>query len=148
TGRNGIARINSDGSLDSSFDPGSGANNEVDGIAVQDDGKILIGGLFTTYNGTARNRIARINSDGSLDPSFDPGSGANNPVFSLALQPDSKVLVVGQFTSFNGTSVKRIARLNSETLVNWADGDSASKTISVTIVDDSLTEANEQFSLT
>ena len=83
TSRNHIARLNADGSLDTSFDPGTGTNDDTEHdepggypIAVQADGKILIGGHFTNYNGTARNRIARLNADGSLDPSFDPGAGA------------------------------------------------------------------------
>ena len=108
-----IARLNSDGSLDASFNPGTGANNIVYSVAAQSDGKVLIGGLFTTYNGTARNSIARLNSNGSLDPSFNQGIGANDTVYSVAVQPDGKVLIGGNFTSYNGTARTRIARLNS-----------------------------------
>src|SRR6185295_2728148 len=82
-----LARVNPNGSLDATFDPGMSANNEVRSLAVQPDGKIIIGGLFTTYSGTSRNRIARLNADGSLDTSFDPGTGASSTVMSTTLQP-------------------------------------------------------------
>jgi uncharacterized delta-60 repeat protein len=112
TARDGIARLNANGSLDTGFNPGSGANNEVHSIALQVDGKSIIGGSFTSYNGTGRNRIARLNADGSLDTSFDPGIGVDGPVLSIALQADGKVLIRGDFTSYNGTERNCIARLN------------------------------------
>ena len=75
--RNYIGRLNADGSLDTSFDPG--ANGNVVALAVQADGKILVGGALTTLGGggtgtTTRNYIGRLNADGSLDTSFDPGA--------------------------------------------------------------------------
>ena len=111
--RSRIARLNSDGSLDTSFVVGGGANNNVLGISIQTDGKIIIVGQFTNYSGTGRNRIARLNTDGSLDTSFVVGSGANNIIYAAAIQPDGKILIGGQFTSYNGTSKNRIARLNT-----------------------------------
>ena len=100
--RNGIARLNPDGTLDASFDPN--ANGNVNAIALQADGKILIGGFFTTLSpngGVAvmRNRIARLNPNGTLDATFDPN--ATGAVRSLAVQPDGKILVGGQFTGAN-----------------------------------------------
>ncbi|MEY2716608.1 MAG: hypothetical protein RIT24_2951, partial [Planctomycetota bacterium] len=112
--RNRIARLNSDGSLDTGFDPGTGANDAVYALALQPDGKVLLGGYFTAMNGVSRNRIARLNSDGSLDTGFDPGTGANDTVRALALQPDGKVLVGGSLTTMNGLSRNYIARLNSD----------------------------------
>jgi uncharacterized delta-60 repeat protein len=114
TERNHIARLNADGSLDTGFDPSMGSNNTVYAIALQPDGKILIGGGFTSYNGTARSRIARLNTDGSLDTSFDPGTGASSWVDEIALQPDGKILIAGDFTSYNGTERVRVARLNAD----------------------------------
>jgi uncharacterized delta-60 repeat protein/uncharacterized repeat protein (TIGR01451 family) len=122
TTRNFIARVNSNGSLDTGFDPNAGGGF-VFSVAVQADGKILLGGFFTTIqpNGaatpTTRSHIARLNSDGSLDPSFDPN--ANNPVYSVAVQADGKILLGGFFTTFkpNGaasaTTRNFIARVNS-----------------------------------
>ncbi len=112
--RTRIARLNADGSLDATFDPGTGASADVSAIALQPDGKIIIGGTFTTYNGTTRNRIARLNADGSLDVTFDPGSGANNLVGAITLQSDGKIIIGGTFTTYNGTTINRIARLNAD----------------------------------
>lgn len=112
--RNRIARLNTDGSLDTSFDPGNGASTRIRSISLQLDGKIVVGGEFTSYNGTARNRVARLNTDGSLDTSFDPGTGANGTIHSIALQADGKVVIGGDFTSYDGTSHSRIARLNTD----------------------------------
>jgi len=112
--RNRIARLNSDGSLDGTFDPGSGPNEQVSSIVVQPDGKVLIGGQFTNYDGVARKFIARLNADGSLDETFDPGDGPNTWVFSVALQPDGKVLIGGVFANYNGVTRNRIARLHSD----------------------------------
>ena len=61
---------------DLGFGNGDGPNGQINSTAVQADGKIIIGGQFTTYNGTGRNRIARLNADGSLDSGFDPGTGS------------------------------------------------------------------------
>ena len=114
TPRNYIARLNADGSLDTEFDPGTGANSQVLAIALQADGKVLISGFFTTIDGTARNYIARLNADGSLDTGFYPGSGADNLVYAIALQADGKVLISGDFTTINGTPRNRMARLNAD----------------------------------
>jgi uncharacterized delta-60 repeat protein len=114
--RNGIARLNADGSLDSGFNPGTGFGNglpypEIRSVAVQPDGKVLIGGPFTTVNGTNRNRIARLNANGSLDDSFNPGTGADGEVRSIALQSDGNVLIGGDFTTVNGVVRPHVARL-------------------------------------
>jgi len=73
--RSRVARLNADGSLDTGFDPGSGASSTVNAVAVQADGKVLIGGSFSSVNGVTRSRVARLNTDGSLDTGFNPGSG-------------------------------------------------------------------------
>ena len=114
TARNGIARLNTDGSLDAGFNPGTGANNQIQSVAIQSDGKIIIVGLFTFFNGTARSRIARLNTDGSLDASFNPGTGANNTIQATSIQNDGKIIIGGLFTSYNGTARNKIARLNSD----------------------------------
>ncbi len=122
--RSRIARLNSDGSLDTSFNPGSGTGGSVNAIAIQTDGKIVIGGNFTSYNGVARNRVARLNTDGSLDAGFNPGTGANDMVTTTVLQPDGKILVGGNFTQINSVPQGRIARLNANGSVdNTFSGD-------------------------
>ncbi len=114
--RNMIARLHPDGSLDDGFQYGmSGVNDWVLSIALQPDFKVLIAGSFTTANGVLRNRIARLNSDGSLDNSFQNGmSGADNWIYSVAVQADARVLVAGLFASVNDTYRGRIARLNAD----------------------------------
>lgn len=112
--RNRIARLNTDGSLDTTFDPGTGANGRIFPIAIQSNEKIIIGGDFTTVNSITRNRIAQLNSDGSLDTSFDPGTGLNSGSNSIAVQLDGKIIIGGSFTAFNDISQNRITRLNAD----------------------------------
>lgn len=113
TNRNRIARINSDGSIDLNFNPGSGVDNTIITTAVQSDGKVLIGGIFSQYSGINRHFIARINSDGTIDSNFNPGSGTDNngTIWNIQIQSDGKILLGGQFTTYNGTSINRIARI-------------------------------------
>ena len=135
--------------------------------AVQSDGKILLGGVFSSYNlsvamdwceltatvrlirrfipggrcrhddllncgserwedsdwrsngdydGASRNGVARLNLDGTLDTTFNPGSGVGSifTVYGIAVQPDQKIVLGGNFISFNGVSRVRIARLNAD----------------------------------
>jgi hypothetical protein len=78
---------------------------------LQPDGKLLIGGVFTSVNGVARGRVARLNADGSLDMGFNPGEGASEVVRWVAPQADGKVVVVGGFSRFDGKDCVRLARL-------------------------------------
>ena len=110
---NRIARLNTDGSLDTTFVTGSGANSSVRSINLLSDGKIIIGGNFTTFNDVTYNRIARLNTNGSLDTNFIPGTGSNSTIRSISIQPDNKILIGGYFTTFNGVSINRVARLNA-----------------------------------
>ena len=98
------------------FDPN--ANDFIRVIVVQPDGKILLGGAFTTLspNGGApvtRNHIARLNPDGTLDTAFNPN--ANDAVLSIAVQADGKILVGGAFTNIGGQTRNHIARLDALT---------------------------------
>ena len=103
-----------DGVNDPAFNVGTGANYQVFTTAIQSDGKIIIGGLFTYYNGTSRNYIARLNADGTLDETFAVGSGTNGHVYAIAIQGDGKIIIGGDFTSYNGTTISHIARLNAD----------------------------------
>ncbi|MBX3460785.1 MAG: delta-60 repeat domain-containing protein [Planctomycetes bacterium] len=114
TGRSYIARLTTTGALDTTFDPGTGADNGVNSIVIQADGKILIGGAFQNYNTVARSRVARLNADGSLDTTFDPGTGPNGTIQKLRLQSDGKVLIAGTFDTVGTTACANIARLNSD----------------------------------
>ena len=115
--RNHIARLNPDGTLDLGFDPN--ANGSVHAIAVQSDGKIVVGGNFSGANsigGQTRNFIARLDATTGAADSFDPD--ANLPVFAVAMQSDGKIVVGGLFNGANsigGQTRNFIARLDAQT---------------------------------
>ena len=109
-----LARLNSDGSLDISFDPGMGPDSPPEALAVQPDGRILVCGNFTNLNGITRMRIARLNADGSVDESFDPGAGADGEVSAMALTKDGGIVIGGQFANVGGVPRGRIARLKGD----------------------------------
>lgn len=126
--RNLIARLNSDGSLDTNFNPGLGAvgtlGTGIDGdsdpfvfaIGLQPDGKIVITGNFTNYNGVNLNGICRLNSDGSLDTNFNVGGGFNTETWgrSLLVQSNGQIIATGWFTSYHNESYNRMVRINSD----------------------------------
>ncbi|MBK9147295.1 MAG: T9SS type A sorting domain-containing protein [Flavobacteriales bacterium] len=125
TARNGIARLNVDGTLDSTFDPGTGCTGGVffgyvSVIALQTDGRVLIGGDFTAVNGVPRNFIARLNADGSVDSTFDTGVGFNSVVMALAVRPDGRIIAGGDFQTFNGIARNYIAQLNADGTLDTA----------------------------
>jgi uncharacterized delta-60 repeat protein len=128
TDRFDVARLNPDGSLDTGFQNGMGGitspwGEPANAVAIQPDGKVLIAGSFDSVNGTERHEIARLNADGSLDPTFQNGMAGVGRYFggsyatqvhALALQPDGKVLIGGYSDSVNGVSRHGIARLNPD----------------------------------
>jgi uncharacterized delta-60 repeat protein len=114
TPRRNLARLNPDGSTDQSFIPRPALNGQVFDFQVLPDGRIMIVGSFTSVGSSNRNGIARLNPDGSLDPTFDAGLGANDIVRSVAVQPNGWVVIGGEFTSINGQPCKYLARLRSD----------------------------------
>ena len=115
--RTGIARLLPNGELDPAFDPGTGITFYYQSrmtLCLQADGRYLVAGLFGLVNGTARNGVARLNNDGSLDMSFNPGTGANGYVHDMVLQPDGKVLLVGEFSDYNGVPRSGLVRIHPD----------------------------------
>ena len=111
----GITRLSKDGSDDLSFTGGAGANGAVSCMAVQKDGKILIGGDFTSYNGNTCGNIIRLNIDGTPDPSFNEGqAGADGKVSAILPAEGGSIVIGGDFTSYNGRPCGRIARLYAD----------------------------------
>jgi hypothetical protein len=110
--RNYLARFSPDGILDNSFNP-AGPNGPIYAMEGQwYTDKIIIGGDFTAYNGVGRNHIARLNWNGSLDSSFDPGTGINGAVQAIGYNPqDQKALIGGSFTTYNGFNRQGIAQI-------------------------------------
>jgi len=109
--RNHIARLNTDGTVDMAFNPD--ANIDVEAIALETDGRILVGGQFTSIGGARRKHIARLDPITGLADSFDPD--ANERVYFIAFQADGKILVGGVFDSIGGEKRNHIARLDPRT---------------------------------
>jgi len=138
-----LMRISSSGIYDTNFTPS--INGPVYCMAVQADGKILIGGGFTNVGGAARKGIARLNANGTVDSTFDAKiTSGSYAVQGIALQADGKVLITGAFTQFNNSATPRmyVARLQNDTPINdlraldnktvrWRRGGSAPETNAV-----------------
>lgn len=116
--RSNIARVNANGTLDTTFNPGSGVDASVLAMGLQSDGKVMIGGIFSSYNGTGRSRVARVLSTGALDTTFVPGSGPDSTVGDLVIQADGKCIIVGDFITYGGSTASHIARLTTTGLLD------------------------------
>ena len=110
--RNNIARLHADGTADTTFNSGAGPNDGVASIAVQANGKILVGGYFSSIGGQARSYIVRLNAGGTVDTNFNPDAAYH--VHSIAVQSDGKILVGGKFETIGGQARNYIARLNAD----------------------------------
>src|SRR6266496_3600214 len=102
------------GDLDSSFDPGAGApvfGNSLNALVIQEDGKAIVGGGVTNYNGTAVGSIVQLNPDGSLDTNY---LGAGEFIGAMQRDADGRLLVAGTLTEFDGVPRDRTARLNAD----------------------------------
>jgi uncharacterized delta-60 repeat protein len=144
---NNIIRLNSNGTNDTTFisNIGTGANGSINVVLVQADGKILLAGTFTSFNGTSANRLVRLNSNGTLDTSFisSIGTGASGSILSMAIQPsDDKIIIGGDFVTFNGTTVNRLVRLNPsgtrDTAFTTAIGTAANSSVSSIAIQQNL----------
>src|SRR6185436_1440237 len=117
-GSNRLARLYPDGSLDPSFNPGTGPDGDINAVAIQPDGRIVVAGYFNRFDGVSRSGIARLNADGSLDTSFDPGTGVGTvsvhpQAHTVALHADGKIVIGGYFRNVNGVARDGIAQLNA-----------------------------------
>ena len=113
-----FGRLNADGVFDDTFAIGDGIDGEVFAVAVQTDGAILIGGEFTKIAGQSVRNIARLNADGTLDETFIVEGGADRAVRDLAIQPDGKIVAVGEFGTLGGIVRSRVGRLNADGTVD------------------------------
>ena len=105
--------MNADGSFDTSFNTGTGASTIIRAVALQPDSKILVAGLFTVFNNQVVPRIVRLNSNGSIDPTFTSAISFNGQINDVVVQPDGKILVGGQFYEFNGDDKLSFVRLQN-----------------------------------
>ena len=121
----GIVRLSSTGALDTTFNQGGSGfpdGSTIEKVIVQPDGKILVSGRFSSYNGITRLGILRLNNDGTLDTSFNPINTITHPYYircsncylsSMALLPNGMIIIIGPFDSINGNTENRIARINA-----------------------------------
>jgi uncharacterized delta-60 repeat protein len=119
TGR--LVRLLPNGTVDATYAIGTGANSTIESMLLLPDGKIMIVGAFTSFNGIAVNRMARLNTDGSIDALFT--GSANNTVFSIAAMPGNDLLVTGNFTSISSQGRNRVAVLSQVGNVQSTFGD-------------------------
>jgi uncharacterized delta-60 repeat protein len=101
---NCVIRLNPNGTIDNTFNVGLGAAGSISSIAKDINGKIILGGRFTMFNGISQNKIIRINADGSKDPSFNIGVGFNgfgDTISDIAVKPNGKIVVVGSLTRYD-----------------------------------------------
>jgi uncharacterized delta-60 repeat protein len=128
-GRAYILRLTTDGKLDTAFNPS--ASSTVSVMALQSDGKIVVGGAFRTFQPGAkgtyyyRNYIARLNADGTVDSDYNPNT--NGTISAIVIQSDDKAVIAGDFTGFlppKATAVAyryRIARINKDGTIDSFD---------------------------
>ena len=111
---NRIIKLDNTGSIDTTFNMGAGFNNIVYGMVTQSDAKLIVGGDFSTYSGSSVSRITRLNVSGTRDTSFNVGTGANGAVYDFEIQSDGKIVAVGNFTTYSGSSSPGIVRINTD----------------------------------
>ncbi|MBX7211912.1 MAG: hypothetical protein K1X78_26640, partial [Verrucomicrobiaceae bacterium] len=117
TARPGIAIWTTTGGLDATFAPTITASSgavAINQLYVTTGDKIYIVGNFNTVNGTSRNRIARLNADGTLDTTFNPGTGFNSDPTCIAMHSDGDILVGGNLATYNGAAITGLIRINSD----------------------------------
>lgn len=130
TGAQKIIRLNSSGSIDPSFLSGVGiipnTNTAVFDIALLSTGKVLVCGQFSSYNGTNAGNIVRLNSDGTVDNTFQIGIGSDNTIRRMRIQPDGKIILAGGFTKINNIAKFFMARINNDGTVDQSFSASSS----------------------
>ena len=109
--RSGLVRLDATGELDPAFSVGAGPDGSVYALEVQPDGRILVGGTFSTFAGVPRKYLARLSAEGNLDTSFDPGTNVVWGAQAIRLQPDGKILVAGGLYLGAGRQTNSIVRL-------------------------------------
>ncbi|MEO8206143.1 MAG: delta-60 repeat domain-containing protein [Chthoniobacterales bacterium] len=120
--RSNLARLNADGTLDRTIfeqEP-AGTNGPVYALAIEPQGGILVGGLFSMAGKTPRMNLARFNVDGATDKNFDGGKGPNGRVQAIITQPDGKFIAAGEFSQVGGIPRNNIARFNADTTLDQA----------------------------
>lgn len=111
-----LARLNSNGTLDTTFNSYNFTSYSIFKVKALNDGKYIITGSFNFYDGQSSNKIAKLNNDGTIDTSFAIGTAANDFIRATEIQNDGKIIIGGDFTSFNTINKNRLARLGNTIL--------------------------------
>lgn len=112
---NNIVKVDLNGVVDSQFSPNSqGTNGAIDGAIMDKNGKIIIWGAFSSYNGTNVNGITRINPDGTIDPTFKSTGPADGFIWDVDVAEDGKIWVGGSFSGFFGKAAQSLIILNED----------------------------------
>jgi uncharacterized delta-60 repeat protein len=117
-GNNYVHRLTADGARDTGFNTGSTINGIVSALSVAPDGKVFIAGKFGTVNGQSRPRLAKLNADGTLDTSWNPGTGpagGTSALNDLVLGANGTLYLGGDFTMYNGAGRQLIAAVHGGT---------------------------------
>jgi uncharacterized delta-60 repeat protein len=114
----GIARLLPNGTLDTTFNLGSGANGHVKRVNVEPSGKLVLNGYFTSFNGTPCGFLVRLNYDGTVDNTFNSGTGAGDRIWNAGRQSDGSYLLYGAFQSYNGSPRQCFAKINNDGSIN------------------------------
>lgn len=103
------------GTVDTTFHSrlltGSG---EIRFVLALPDGKSMIGGSFTAYDGVSTGHIARLMSNGDLDTGFSSIAGFDDEVYCMVRLIDGRILVGGSFNTYNGVPIQRLVRLGAD----------------------------------
>ena len=139
TGRNGIARLNADGTLDTTFNPpvfGGLSPNTIYSIKLQTDGKIVVGGQFGNVNDFYSPDVVRLNSDGSVDQTFHHTLQLFGPVYDVGVFPDGKIIAAGTFGVINNPNLNNLIKFNADGSVDntFANGSADTKIRQVEIL--------------
>ena len=130
----GIICLNPEGGLDRTFLPPF-FNGPVRSVALMQDGRLLVGGDFTSAGGQTRNRVAVLSPNGVLDPAFDPGGGADGPVNEVVALPDGNVVILGAFTQYGGQNRTGTARLTPAGALDSGFGNTTLEVTSINSTD-------------
>ena len=114
-----LARFNTNGTIDPTLNltegPNTtGFNDAVSSVVVLPTGKIVVSGGFTSFSAISAKHIVRLNTDGSLDTTFNTGTGLDGGISSIYVKPDGKMLIGGSFTTYNGTTLNNFGSLNAD----------------------------------
>ena len=109
-----LIKTNSSGTIDPTFNPGASTDNYAYSIIEDASNRLILGGNFSTYSGSTVNYIVRVNTNGTVDNTFKMGTGFNGTTYGIVLQSDGKIIVTGGFTTYSGSAINRIVRLNTD----------------------------------